>query len=291
MATTRGFNVLVAADGSPSSAEALTVALDFPWPPSARGHGVVAQGGLVPLEYPLPSTALDQALEKVAEDVRRRLTRRWPRCEVAVVRRPAVEAILGQARRVKATAIVVGSRGHGAMRRLLLGSVSHSVVGRASCPVLVVKYQPQKLQRLVLGVDGSPNARRAVAFVARLRPKRGCTITLVSVIEPMRLPSAGLMPATVRSRLAGELASANAQREARARRQLAAASGPLKRAGWRVRAVVRSGAPLPELIDAARGADLLVIGARGVGAVERVLLGSVAEGALSQARGPVLVVR
>jgi nucleotide-binding universal stress UspA family protein len=107
----------------------------------------------------------------------------------------------------------------------------------------------------------------------------------------MRLPSAGLMPAAVRSRLAGELGAANAQREARARRQLAVAATPLKRAGWRVRTLVRSGAPVQELIDAAREADVLILGARGVGAVERVLLGSVAEGALSYSRGPVLVVR
>lgn len=291
MATTRGFHVLVAADGSPSSADAVAVTLAFPWPPSARVYGVVAEGGLVPLEYPVPSEALDQALQKVAEDLRRRLSGRWPHAEVAVVRRAAVEAILAQARRVRSAAIVVGSRGHGAVRRLLVGSVSHAVVSRATCPILVVKSPPKTIERLVLGVDGSPNARRAVAFVARLRPKRGGAVTLVSVIEPVRLPSAALMPATVRARLAGELAATNTQREARARRQLAVAERPLKRAGWRVRSVLRTGAPLAELIDAARGVDVLVLGARGVGAVERVLLGSVAEGAISHARGPVLIVR
>jgi ATP-dependent RNA helicase DeaD len=48
---------------------------------------------------------------------------------------------------------------------------------------------------------------------------------------------------------------------------------------------------LEELLDAAKGADVLVVGARGVGGVERLLLGSVAERVVSRAPVPVLVVR
>jgi nucleotide-binding universal stress UspA family protein len=53
------------------------------------------------------------------------------------------------------------------------------------------------------------------------------------------------------------------------------------------------GVPLPEVLAAIRAAraDTLVLGARGVGGVERLLLGSVAEGALSQAPVPVLLVK
>jgi nucleotide-binding universal stress UspA family protein len=55
---------------------------------------------------------------------------------------------------------------------------------------------------------------------------------------------------------------------------------------------VRRGAPLPELLAAVATAraDVLVVGARGASGVERLLLGSVAEGALARARLPVLVV-
>ena len=51
------------------------------------------------------------------------------------------------------------------------------------------------------------------------------------------------------------------------------------------------GRPLEELVAASTDADVLVVGARGVGAVERLVLGSVAEGAVSRAPVPVLVVR
>jgi nucleotide-binding universal stress UspA family protein len=57
--------------------------------------------------------------------------------------------------------------------------------------------------------------------------------------------------------------------------------------------MVRLGQPLAELEDAVvdAGAQLLVVGARGVGGLDRVLLGSVAEGALDHARVSVLIGR
>jgi nucleotide-binding universal stress UspA family protein len=56
---------------------------------------------------------------------------------------------------------------------------------------------------------------------------------------------------------------------------------------------VRSGLPLPELLAAVRAerADLLVVGARGAGAVTHFLLGSVAESALKRSPVEVLVVK
>jgi len=56
---------------------------------------------------------------------------------------------------------------------------------------------------------------------------------------------------------------------------------------------VRAATPLVGLLDAAKAAqaDVLVIGARGTGGVSRLLLGSVAEGALARAPISVLVVR
>jgi nucleotide-binding universal stress UspA family protein len=60
-----------------------------------------------------------------------------------------------------------------------------------------------------------------------------------------------------------------------------------------VRTLVRAGQPLAELLAgvAAARADALVLGARGTGGVERLLLGSVVEGALGEATVPLLVVR
>ena len=55
-----------------------------------------------------------------------------------LIQGPAVEKILAEGRRLQADAIIIGSHGHGALYRALLGSVSEGVVRTARCPVLVV---------------------------------------------------------------------------------------------------------------------------------------------------------
>lgn len=52
------------------------------------------------------------------------------------------ETILREAKRLAADCIVLGSHGHGALRRALLGSVSEGVLHGATCPVLVLPAQP-----------------------------------------------------------------------------------------------------------------------------------------------------
>jgi nucleotide-binding universal stress UspA family protein len=289
--TGRGFPVLVAIDGSESARTVVEAAVRFCWPRDSTGHGVIARprpvpGGWSPIA--LEAMARGEALE--AREAARWLRPRWPRGEVAVLDRAPAEAILRRARALRAGAIVLGSRGRGALGRLVLGSVGRRVVRRAPCPALVVRRPLRSARRLLVGVDGSPAARRALDFVARLAPPPDGQVRLLSVVEPPRVPSAALVPASMRRTLAAEISAAREAQLAAARRRLEAARGPLEAAGWRVRAEVRSGRPLDELLEAARQADVLIVGARGVGGVERLLLGSVAEGALSHAPGSVLVV-
>ncbi|MGI9590664.1 MAG: universal stress protein [Myxococcota bacterium] len=55
-----------------------------------------------------------------------------------LIQGPTIEKILDEATHVGASTIVIGSHGHGALRRVLLGSVSEGVVRGAACPVYVV---------------------------------------------------------------------------------------------------------------------------------------------------------
>ena len=105
----------------------------------------------------------------------------------------AIDGILREARRFRADVIVVGWRGHGVFRRLMMGSVSRAVVEEAQGAVLVVRRPVRKFRRLVIGVDGSSNARRAVDLIARL-PHAGITATVVRVVEPRIVPTAGRLP-------------------------------------------------------------------------------------------------
>jgi nucleotide-binding universal stress UspA family protein len=144
----------------------------------------------------------------------------------------------------------------------------------------------------VLGVDGSRPARRAVEFVARLAPPRGGRVRCVTVLEPTRVPSMPLVPASFRATVAGQARALDRARATRARRALDAVVARLERAGWRATGEVRYGIPVEVLLEAVKAlrADTLALGARGAGnRTARALLGSVAEGALRRAAVPVLI--
>src|SRR5205085_5825521 len=67
--------------------------------------------------------------------------------------------------------VVVGSRGLGGFKGLLLGSVSHQVVTHASCPVVVVPATPrhggERMNVIVVGVDGSKHSVAALRWAER----------------------------------------------------------------------------------------------------------------------------
>ena len=146
-------------------------------------------------------------------------------------------------------------------------------------------------RHVVLGLDGSPHSRRAVAFLQRLAP-RGGRVTVVRVIEPVRAPTMPFVPSGMRAQIVGQADAVNRSQTAAAQRLVERVAGALTRAGWRARGIVRAGVPLPELLATVRaeGADVLALGARGAGAVSHFLLGSVAEKALRQSPVDVLIV-
>ena len=146
---------------------------------------------------------------------------------------------------------------------------------------------------LLVGIDGSRASQHAVAFVARLAPPPGGRATVLRVVEPAHLPSLGLLPGTIRAEIGHQAAELHKARVRAARSDVEQAARLLERSGWRSRGEIREGVPLPELLAAIRRerADLLVLGARGVGGVARLLLGSVADAATKRAPISVLIVR
>lgn len=102
----------------------------------------MAEAGMepVPLFVPPPSDLLnaigaqllDNAKEIAAKAGARRITMQLTGGEPA-------EAILKAAKKAKADMIVLGTRGLGEFKGLLLGSVSHKVSSQASCAVMTVK--------------------------------------------------------------------------------------------------------------------------------------------------------
>jgi nucleotide-binding universal stress UspA family protein len=293
MAKSKEFRVLIASDGSLSATAAVVTARRFPWPEGTLAFGVIVPEGAGAHPRRATSARFDQAAKVIAENTAAALLRRWPDVRVRVVEGPTVGAIVRRAKMVRANVVVLGWRGHGAVRRLLAGSVSRGVVRHAPCPVLVVRRAISDVEKIVIGFDGSEQARRAVAFVARLAAPASGSVMLLTAADTQRMPSHSLLPSDFRGTVAAEVARANRRSVETARAQLDLAAGTLRAAGWKTQTRVTTVAPLESLLAAVNDTDanLLVVGARGATGVERLLLGSVAEGALDRSPVPILIVR
>jgi nucleotide-binding universal stress UspA family protein len=72
--------------------------------------------------------------------------------------------------------VVVGTSGHGVLRNLAVGSVAASVTAHSHCPVVVVRGDgdvlPGPAHPVVVGVEGSPWSRAALAFAAAIATGR-----------------------------------------------------------------------------------------------------------------------
>jgi nucleotide-binding universal stress UspA family protein len=288
----KAFRILVATDGSPAARAAMETALAFPWPEPSIARAVVALGGWPRTRRGLRTQAA-RVLHAEVEPAQRLLARRWGDAAAVALHEAPADAIFSEAHRFNAQVIVVGWRGHGAVRRLLAGSVSREVVERAHIPVLVARSALSDVRRLVIGFDASAGARAAVSFASRLEHRRGRHAVLLSVLEPLPAPLAlRRLPASIRAELLSEVAAFNREQAATARRKAHDAAQVLKGSGWAVRIDMRTGFALDTLLGAAEEHDntVLIVGARAKRGMERALLGSVAEGAVNHSRVPVLIV-
>lgn len=124
MARVNEFRVLVGSDGSLSATAATVTANSFPWPAGTRAYGVVSREAGTNKESNALKNALEQAVRSTAETTANALVGRWSGVRVRVADGPPAAAIIRAARQARADVIVMGWRGHGAVRRLLTGSVS-----------------------------------------------------------------------------------------------------------------------------------------------------------------------
>ena len=137
------------------------------------------------------------------------------------------------------------------------------------------------MERIVVGFDGSEHARKALARAAEIA--NGATIAVVSAAAPARLlrdPAGGVSPE--------DPADVEARTEA-----LAEARKYLEEKGITGQYVTGHGNPADVIVQEAEesGADLIIVGTRGLNAAQRVLLGSVSTNVVHHATVDVLVVR
>jgi nucleotide-binding universal stress UspA family protein len=168
--------------------------------------------------------------------------------------------------------IVVGTRGMGAARSALIGSVSQDLAASASRPVVVVPARHDAPESalgpgpVVCGIDGSDGSRAAADVAIRLADDLHVALTLVAVRAPRATGDEGPSGLAVT---------------------------PLKMPERdRLERLAICGDPAEELARAAadRKAALLVVGSRGRGSVRAALLGSVSAALTRRASCPIVIV-
>lgn len=199
--------------------------------------------------------------------------------------------ILQKAEEVGAGLIVIGSRGIGAMRRTLMGSVSDSVVRHAHCPVLVVRGEPLAFPtKVLLATDGSEEANLAASTAVEIS---NSTASELHVVYAEPVPYAYEFAAW--ESLPPDLpASINEAAQEDASTKLDEQVQKVREAGGEIAgAHARAGHPDAEIVGLAGklGAGLVVMGSRGLGPLKRALMGSVSDSVVHHSPCPVLVVR
>ena len=171
--------------------------------------------------------------------------------------------------------VVVGCLGHSELPGLLLGSVSWQVAGHASGRVVVARgeWRPanQAPGPVVVGVDGSLAAQAAVGFACEEAALRDVPLVAVCALTDA----------------SGRLGEGHQVEEDFG--QLMASQAKEHPEITVIRRVV-AGTPRAALLAASADAQMLVVGSRGRGGLDRMCLGSVAQAVLHHAPCPVGVV-
>lgn len=291
--------VLVAYDGSAGAAQAVTLVESIDWPSGSviRVASVVEPAALQVLRRSIDAVAPElveqEALAGVEADqieIVRRLSTRNRLVDAVLLRDRPASGLVDHARAFSADLIITGSRGHGQIATLVLGSVSAEIIDHAPCPVLVAR-QPT-LERIVFATDGSETAAKAQAILADWPIFAAHLIRVVSVADVVRPWTTGIAPTMYTQVLrayANDLAEAESTHLEIARE----AAQSLANAGRQAEPEMRRGYAAAEIISVAEawGADLVVVGSRGRTGLKRIILGSVARNVLLGTNASVLVFR
>jgi len=139
------------------------------------------------------------------------------------------------------------------------------------------------LARILVPIDFSPHAKKALEYAVDLATKFGAEITLLHVLEQLVYPGEWLVAMPTTSSFVPETRRALEEK----------LEGMMEDQSVKKKITVRMGRAWQEIVEFAkeRGSDLIVMGTHGYTGVQHVLLGSVAEKVLRHAPCPVLSIR
>ena len=178
--------------------------------------------------------------------------------------------------------IVVGASGHSSAAAFWTGTTARYLVHHSPCPVVVVRGSASRgaPDRIVVGVDGSPAADRALRWAGDEADRHGVELVIVHAWSYPYLP---MTTAGTQGRDLTRIdAACTLDRAAELARE---------RCGIPVTTLLVENSPVTALVEAAHDGDILVVGSRGRGAVRTRLFGSTANSVLDATAVPIVVVR
>jgi nucleotide-binding universal stress UspA family protein len=189
--------------------------------------------------------------------------------------------------------VVIGSHGHGGVKRFILGCIADEVARHAPVPVMIVRGGSRsgsapavQLTRIVVPLDGSELAEQAVPVAAAVAADLGVPVHLLRVLD------IDALRATVQAGIHTAAAYMRSREEIQhyAEEYLAEQAQQLRNRDLTATGEVLTGSPAVTLLDVIQPVDLVVMTTHGRGGVRRWLLGSVADKLVRAAAAPVLLV-
>lgn len=287
-------SVVVGIDGSAASTGAVAYAANTA---ATRGIPLVlvttyTMPAAMFAEGMVPPQPVYDELEKqclpIVEQARQSALKVAPHIEVshAIVDGNPSQVLIDYSRRAKM--IVLGSRGLGGIKGMVLGSVSASVASHAFCPVVVTREDTDDLDRsgpVVVGIDGSEISAKATEWAFAEASARNTTLIAVHTWMDPQVQAAAAGIALSEK----DWSQLEAQELETLSERLAGFSG--RYPDVTVDRVVTRDRAVRALVDHSRDAQIVVVGSHGRGGFTGMVLGSTSRALLQAAPCPVMVVR
>ena len=198
---------------------------------------------------------------------------------------PAAKVIRAAAADEQVALVVVGSRGRGALARLVLGSVSHGLSHNCPKPLVIVPHHEPPVaaewpfRHIVVGIDGSDGADAALRWAAVEASLHDAVLEVAMAWSWTTLPPGMILAEPFDESL-----------EKSAHQVLTEAVSKLGPTDVKIKFTVQPGSAVDVLLESSHSADLLVVGTRGHGRAQEMALGSTSHACAHLSRVPVAII-
>ena len=287
-------SLVLAIDGSDHAAAAVELILNLPLPKECQ---------ITILTVLIPRMASQYAsLKKILSDTQKYLQAKDKQVKTELLTGYPAEQILQYTSKHETDLIVLGAKGLRGTFRILLGGVAQQIVEYAHCPVLLVRTPHTQAKRVLLVTDGSEHSKYAVQFLGQCPLPSNSKIDIIHILPPEMTTDMlyrswpygiDVIPPVISSDLDENLMAQASKEEEIGKAILEDTIASLSEINLKAKPILRRGDAATEILNYAQEekVDLIVVGSRGLGQMQNLLLGSVSSKLIHYAECSILVVK